>query len=364
MGKAAITILMLLPLFILNCAPKHQKAELSSLDAIGSSQGKTLYNQNCSVCHGAIAASTILDVNFAQIRTEISQNPAMLHLAWMSDAEITLIAEALGSAPSAEPAELTFQNGGVFPARSIAGAQFRITAKYVSQKSYSQLNVNLKIKNPAGVIVDTRSFAGLNVSAGNPLIIEHLFSTTDTTAPGQYKLEAEVTQNGQAVVPTLEANAFYLYPPIRIVAGSPNPFVDSTGRTWAADSGFTGGSVLNPWPAIMPVAGTNDPYIFNGLRWGEFNYRFAVPAGAKYKVQLLFAENFVTGAGQRLFSVRLNSATVLQNLDIFAETGGMWRSLTKTFSIQPIEDAIQIDFVRGPIQEPKAGAIVITGDQL
>ena len=39
-------------------------------------------------------------------------------------------------------------------------------------------------------------------------------------------------------------------------------------------------------------------------------------------VTLYFAETYVTGAGQRLFNVSINGATVLTNFDIYASAGG------------------------------------------
>ncbi len=349
------------------CSPRHNSSEiaLSSARLVDSfAEGKVLYEQNCFICHGALSTTAVRGKGADQINQQISQNPAMGHLMSLTDAEISLIAQALGVAPAVTSSELAFQSGSVVPARSLAGAQFRISAKFTTQKSYSQLSVRLVLKSPSGAVVESKIFENNSASSTSPLIVEHLYSTTESASPGQYKVTLEVLNGAGPVVPVIEANAFFLYAPIRIIAGSPSNFTDSAGRVWNKDSGFTGGQVLDPFPPITAVAGTADSYIYNGLRWGEFNYRFAVPAGAKYKVYLYFAENYVVASGQRVFGVRINDTAVLQNFDIFSETGGMWRALVKNYAVQPADDFIQIDFVRGPVQEPKIGAIAIVGDQL
>lgn len=335
-----------------------------------SSQGKSLYGTHCAGCHGPLGSTPLLGKSFDDIRSEIRENPVMGHLAVLTDDQVREIVSALGSSTIAgggpgTGADFAFQNGNVFPAWSLAGASFRITTKFVANKSYSGVNIRVTLRGPTGTVVGTKEHTNQNVSPSSPLQLEYIYDSVETSAVGQYKMQIEMLQGSAVLAPAITADAFYLYAPIRIVAGSTMNYTDSMGRVWSPDMSFTGGNVLSPFPAVTAVAGTADSYLYNGLRWGEFNYKFVVPAGAKYKVQLLFAENFVTAAGQRLFNVNINGNRVLTNFDIFAESGGMWRALNKTFSTQAMTDGtIQIDFIRGPIQDPKAGAILITGDQL
>ena len=63
----------------------------------------------------------------------------------------------------------------------------------------------------------------------------------------------------------------------------------------------------------------------------SFQYQFAVANGT-YAVNLKFAENYATAAGQRSFNVIINGQTVLTNFDIFAAAGGGFKALDRGFS--------------------------------
>ena len=106
---------------------------------------------------------------------------------------------------------------------------------------------------------------------------------------------------------------------------------DSTiSRSWAAD--FNG---LNPYLASQgvtndPIRGTRDWSLFGHFRFGrhKLNYHFAVPEGI-YRVELYFTEPWHgTGSGVgtdceglRIFDVAVNDSVVLNDLDIWAESG-------------------------------------------
>ena len=152
--------------------------------------------------------------------------------------------------------------------------------------------------------------------------------------------------------------------PIRVAAGATSPYTDPSGNVWAADTGFTGG--VAGVDANQPVQGTTTPTIYDGQRYGidgsgpaSFSYSFPVPAGA-YTVILKFTENYVTGPGQRVFGVRINGQSVLSNFDIYAESGGMWKAVDKTFPVSLTSaGAIDIAFDPGSVQCPKIDAIDI-----
>src|ERR1700722_3690491 len=138
----------------------------------------------------------------------------------------------------------------------------------------------------------------------------------------------DVASDGSAVTINL---------PVRVAAGASAAYTDPTGNVWDADVGFHGGVALEN--ANQAVKDTTAPTIFDGPRYccsngqaAGFGYRFGVPAGT-YSVTLKFTENWVTGAGQRLFNVTINGKTVLSDFDIFAESGGQWVALDKTFQV-------------------------------
>ena len=149
-------------------------------------------------------------------------------------------------------------------------------------------------------------------------------------------------------------------PAIRVAAGATSPYTDPTGLVWSADTGFTGGIAAES--VNQPVQGTNAPTLYDGQRYGDqsgFRYNFQVAPGT-YNVTLKFTENWVTGPAQRLFGVSINGQSVLDNFDIYAESGGLWIALDKTFPVSLASPgSIEIDFNPGSVQDPKVDAIDI-----
>src|SRR5258707_996500 len=111
--------------------------------------------------------------------------------------------------------------------------------------------------------------------------------------------------------------------------------------SFVADVDFSGGATINHAntidlsgvanPAPMAVyqtarvaattgAGTTFSYTIPGLT-----------AGSSHTVRLHFAETFWTAAGQRVFNVSINGATVLTDFDIVAAAGATHRAIVKEF---------------------------------
>jgi hypothetical protein len=114
---------------------------------------------------------------------------------------------------------------------------------------------------------------------------------------------------------------------VRVRAGL-GAYTDKAGQVWAADTGFTGGNADH---STAKIAGTTDPALYQGERWGNFSYKFAVPNGT-YTVTLKFAENTWTQKGQRVFNVALNGQAVLTNFDILAQVAPH-TALDKSFTV-------------------------------
>jgi len=101
-------------------------------------------------------------------------------------------------------------------------------------------------------------------------------------------------------------------------------------RSWASDF-----KDLNPYLASQrvtydPIRGTKDWALFGHFRFGrhKLQYTFPVPDG-KYRVELYFTEPWYgTGGGEktdcegwRIFDVAVNDSVVLNDLDIWTESG-------------------------------------------
>lgn len=126
---------------------------------------------------------------------------------------------------------------------------------------------------------------------------------------------------------------------IRVNAGGAS-FVDARGQTWDADRGFTGGTA---YTTPTNVSGTTSQALYQTERWGNFDYRFPIANGS-YTVTLKFAELYVTGPGQRIFSVQINGSTVLNNFDLFAAAGGFGKAYDQTFPLTVTNSEILLHF--------------------
>jgi hypothetical protein len=108
--------------------------------------------------------------------------------------------------------------------------------------------------------------------------------------------------------------------PVRILARQ-TPYYSNDSHWWSPDNYFEGGELAS-YPT--PVAGTDDPELYETERWGNFSYAIPVPPG-RYELTLLFAvhrspTDQARPAGARVFNVFCNGKSLLQNFDLLKET--------------------------------------------
>jgi len=120
--------------------------------------------------------------------------------------------------------------------------------------------------------------------------------------------------------------------PIRMVAQN-SFFVDAAGNLWMPDTYFSSGQLASDKVAI---AGTPEPGLYAGERYGNFNYALPVDNGT-YKLTLYFSEKYWgsdiskrAGVGSRVFDVFCNGVALMRNLDI-VEAAGSGRALVKSY---------------------------------
>jgi hypothetical protein len=121
--------------------------------------------------------------------------------------------------------------------------------------------------------------------------------------------------------------------PIHIVAQD-DSYTDGNGQEWTPDTYFKGGRLILRRTA---VSGTTEPGLFEGERYGNFDYAIPVAQG-EYGVTLYFAERYFGpgmpgqgGVGSRVFDVICNENALLRDFDVFKDAGGANRALVKTF---------------------------------
>ena len=149
--------------------------------------------------------------------------------------------------------------------------------------------------------------------------------------------------------------------PVSGSALSINPGGPATG-SFLADQYYSGGNTYTNTHTIDTSQISNPPpaAIFNTERYGAFTYTIPNLSGAQ-TVTLYFSENYVSGAGQRLFNVTINGTTVLNNFDIYATAGGQDKGIAQTFNTTANGSGqVVIQFIAGT-ENPKISGITVVG---
>jgi hypothetical protein len=135
--------------------------------------------------------------------------------------------------------------------------------------------------------------------------------------------------------------------------------------SFLADQYYSGGATYtnSNFALDMSQITSNPPpsEVFNTERYNAMTYTIPnlTPGGA-YTVTLYFVEKYVSGSGQRLFSVSINGTTVLNNFDIYATAGGQYKAIAQTFTATANSSGqVAIQFIAGSIQNPAVNAISV-----
>ena len=134
-------------------------------------------------------------------------------------------------------------------------------------------------------------------------------------------------------------------------------YVDTTGKTWLADFGFTGGF---GFAANYPTANTLDDLLFQSERYGSFTYSFTVPSNGNYTVNLLFNETQPDfQIGNRISRIKVNNQIILDNFDIRNEVNSH-TALIKSFAVTTTSGSLAIS-TEAIVNNPSITAIEILG---
>ena len=150
---------------------------------------------------------------------------------------------------------------------------------------------------------------------------------------------------------------------LRIDAGSPSNYTDTSGNLWRADIGFT--PVSAAYNQSISVVTNDDPQIYRTSRENMSDYNIPVVNGS-YSVRLHFAETSpnqfgpINGPGKRVFNVSVESS-VLNNLDIYGQTNGKNVAIVKVFNVTVSDGMLNIHF--SPTS-PTTGAPIIQGIEI
>ncbi|MEM6715914.1 MAG: Calx-beta domain-containing protein, partial [Cyanobacteria bacterium P01_C01_bin.147] len=149
------------------------------------------------------------------------------------------------------------------------------------------------------------------------------------------------------------------------------PALTQNGIDFAADQFFLNGNTFTdnnggngPQPTFDGTVFETERFSPNGLANLTLDYVIPVAAGA-YTVELYFAEIFLSDPGARVFDVTVEGQTVLDDLDILAQTGGDFNqpfvfAVPGTISPNTFGDpnAIDISFI-DVVDNAKVSGIVV-----
>jgi hypothetical protein len=151
--------------------------------------------------------------------------------------------------------------------------------------------------------------------------------------------------------------------PVRVLARQ-TPYYSNDSHWWSPDSYFAGGQLAT---YTAPVAGTDDPEMFETERWGNFSYAIPVAAG-KYSLALYFTvrhgrwDDPSPGAIDEkpdvahVFSVFCNGKALMNDFDLAKEAGARDVVVRRFNGLEPSpQGKLLLNFV------PVRGYATVTG---
>jgi fibronectin type 3 domain-containing protein len=138
----------------------------------------------------------------------------------------------------------------------------------------------------------------------------------------------------------------------------------SAASPFVADTDFGSGAASSTTHAINTSNWLTAPVppqsVLQTNRHGQMTYRTGGFApGSSRTVKLYFVEHFFTAPGKRLFDVIINGTKVLDEFDIFADTGGQYIARQHTFTtIANSSGQVVIQLVAG-VDNPMVNGIVV-----
>ncbi len=148
--------------------------------------------------------------------------------------------------------------------------------------------------------------------------------------------------------------------PLKINCGGDSVLDFSSDQNWSyqTEYGFMDGD--ESAFVGQPFGGTDEDEVYQTEKYGMVTYRTRVPNGL-YKVKLMFAENYFTSSGNRIFDVSIEQNKVLSNLDIYSIVGKN-NAYEVEFDGINIQDGILDIYFAAKVNNAVISGIVITPD--
>jgi Domain of unknown function (DUF4347)/Malectin domain/Glucose / Sorbosone dehydrogenase/IPT/TIG domain len=125
------------------------------------------------------------------------------------------------------------------------------------------------------------------------------------------------------------------------INGGGSAYTDNLGQLWSADKLFAGGVTYS---STAPIGNTISDPLFQTERTGV-NFAYAIPvANGNYEVDLGFAELYWNAPNARIFSVKGEGQSLLNNYDIWTDAGGQNQAVIKKFNVNVADGILNLDF--------------------
>jgi hypothetical protein len=121
-----------------------------------------------------------------------------------------------------------------------------------------------------------------------------------------------------------------------------------------ADKYFSGGKT---YEKVNSIANTSADKLYQTERFGNFSYNIPVTNG-DYKVTLRFAELYFSSGGKRVFDVKAEGKTILNDFDIYKAAGGKFKAVNRTHTITVNDERLNLQFI-SVVNNAKVSAITI-----
>jgi beta-glucanase (GH16 family) len=213
--------------------------------------------------------------------------------------------------------------------------------------------VNATIES-ALLLEDERS-VDLTVSGLDPSIISNLIMMN-------LKDKAEPANNMGLKAITIQNTNFPTFP-LKLNAGGIgiNGYVADQEFKPTTEYGYLDGTNVS-YSSSIQISGTDEDVIYQTDRTGLVKYLVRVPNGV-YDVKLMFAENYHTTSGKRIFDVFVQSEMAENKLDIFQKVGANSAYEKLVQNVNVTDNILEI-FFAAHIDNPLINGFVITQKSL
>lgn len=132
--------------------------------------------------------------------------------------------------------------------------------------------------------------------------------------------------------------------PLKINCAGPSTlgYLPDQEFTLSTDYGFMDGSTSS-YSSNLQINGTDEDEIYRTERYGLVTYNVRLHNGI-YNVKLMFAENYFTQSGKRIFDVYVEGNRVLQDFDIFNIVGNNTAYIKEVNNVQVDDGQLNIHF--------------------